>query len=179
MQCARRSSSTQPVTASDLALSSAVDRMVAAAQQDADEGLYVEMSQSDQVRAIWTRGSWTGVSPIWSRGGTGSISTTSAHGGPRILAGTPRHANNGNRNVARYTPGLQTNGGSVSIYIQTDRPGIRSRLPDWGTYPPDTVLRANGPRATPMLRSASELMPRRASGGAGPPVCPAAVDRER
>ena len=64
VQCARRSSSTRPVTASACALTCAVDRMVAAAQQDVDEGLYVEMSQSDQERAIWTRGSWTGISPI-------------------------------------------------------------------------------------------------------------------
>ena len=55
--------------------------------------------------------------------------------GPRIWTGTPRRANNGNRNVARYTPGLQTKGGSVSIYIQPDRPGIRSRMPDWAAYP--------------------------------------------
>ena len=64
---------------------------------------------------------------------------------------TPGPANNGQRNVASYTPGLRTNrDGSVTIFIGPNRPRIPALRPNWVYVPADTpfslVLRTYGPQ---------------------------------
>jgi hypothetical protein len=217
LQVALHSSSTQPLTAGDRALSSAFDRVFAAAQKGVDDGLYGEMSQIDQAAQSvdsmivdrylshlvpgtnWINftnlGNWgtayldrdattayifLGNSQATSRYwdaftdhndhplDTGTYArytmtfskanlpdakrfwSVTAYVGPALHV-TPGPANNGNRNVASYTPGLQTNrNGSVTIYIQPNRPKIRARVPNWVYVPPDTpfslVLRTYGPQ---------------------------------
>ena len=62
---------------------------------------------------------------------------------------TPGPPNNGNRNVASYTPGLRTNkDGSITIFIGPTPPKILALRPNWVFVPPDTpfslVLRTYG-----------------------------------
>ena len=71
---------------------------------------------------------------------------------PPIPALMPRpiNGNNGQGNVASYTPGLQRNrDGSITVYIQPNRPRIASRRPNWLPVPQDgpfsIVLRVYGP----------------------------------
>jgi hypothetical protein len=69
---------------------------------------------------------------------------------PALVPGTTPNGNNGQGNVASYTPGLQRNAdGSITVYIQPNRPAIRSRRPNWLRVPPDgpfsIVLRVYGP----------------------------------
>jgi hypothetical protein len=69
---------------------------------------------------------------------------------PSLVPGTTPNGNNGQGNVASYTPGLQRNkDGSITIYIQPNRPVIPSRRPNWVRVPPDgpfsIVLRVYGP----------------------------------
>ena len=69
---------------------------------------------------------------------------------PSLVPGTTPNGNNGQGNVASYTPGLQRNkDGSITIYIQPNRPAIPARRPNWLRVPPDgpfsMVLRVYGP----------------------------------
>ena len=69
---------------------------------------------------------------------------------PSLVPGTTLNGNNGQGNVASYTPGLRRNrDGSITVYIQPNRPAIRSRRPNWLRVPPDgpfsIVLRVYGP----------------------------------
>jgi hypothetical protein len=62
----------------------------------------------------------------------------------------PINGNNGQGNVASYTPGLKRNrDGSITVYIQPNRPRIPSRRPNWLPVPKDgpfsIVLRVYGP----------------------------------
>ena len=64
---------------------------------------------------------------------------------------TPGPANNGQRNVASYTPGLRTNrDGSITIFVGPNRPRIPALRPNWVYVPADTqfslVLRTYGPQ---------------------------------
>ena len=66
------------------------------------------------------------------------------------LAPRPIGGNNGQGNVASYTPGLKRNkDGSITVYIQPNRPALRSRRPNWLPVPEDgpfsIVLRVYGP----------------------------------
>ena len=92
--------------------------------------------------------------------------SVTAYVGPALHV-TPGPSNNGNRNVASYSPGLKTNpDGSVTIYIQTTRPTIASRVPNWVYVPAHTpfslVLRTYGPQgntATGVTYKPPEIKP--------------------
>jgi hypothetical protein len=207
LQAAMHSPATEPLTASDRALSSQFDRVFAAAQKGAADGLYGELSQIElatrEADAMITNHYLSHVIPgtrwitfndigIWGtnyldRDATsayiyvGNAPTTSRywdafvdHNGVPLdtdtyaryqitfpkadlpdakrfwsltayvgaaLHPTPGPSNSGQRNVASYTPGLQTSrDGSVTIYIQPTRPTIRSRVPNWIYVPPHTAF---------------------------------------
>lgn len=217
LQEAMHSELTQPLTASDRALSRAFDAVYAAAKQGVDNGNYDLMSQVDKAAntvdsmivdhylshlvpgtnwinftnlADWGTsyldrdattayiflGNSQATSRYWDaftdRNAHPLDTTTyprytmtftkdqipdakrfwslTAYVGPGLHV-TPGLPNNGNRNVASYTPGLQTNrDGSITVYIQTRRPSIPSRVPNWVYVPANTkfslVLRSYGPQ---------------------------------
>ena len=74
---------------------------------------------------------------------------------------TPGPSNNGQRNVAEYTPGLFHNpDGSVTIFFGPNPPAIPRLRPNWAFVPPDTpfsvVIRSYGPTGNTACPSQSD-----------------------